>query len=319
MFIDTTRIHLKAGNGGNGCNSFHRHKMHRRGRPDGGEGGDGGDVVIVSDRNIQTLLDFQYKRHFKAHTGGHGSSNKKRGRDGENCTVRVPPGTVIIDNYTHEVLRDLSSDNQSVVVARGGKGGRGNSRFRPATDGEAGEEKDVILELKLIAEVGIVGYPNAGKSTLISGISNTKPKIASYPFTTKEPMLGVVKTEERDFVVADIPGLIKGAHLGKGLGHQFLRHVERTKVLLHLVDIAAVDGRDPVSDYHSLNEELGLYNKRLLKKTQILALNKIDLPQAEKNLEGFCSKIKEKIYPISALRKEGLDELISAVLEVLQD
>lgn len=317
MFIDRATIHLKAGSGGNGCDSFQRHKMHRRGRPDGGEGGDGGDVIIISDRNIQTLLDFQYKRHFKAQPGGHGSSNKKRGRDGADCIVRVPPGTLIIDAYTGEVLRDLYIDNQSVIVARGGEGGRGNSRFRPAAKGEIGEEKEVILELKLIAEVGIVGYPNAGKSTLISSISNTKPKIASYPFTTREPMLGVVNTQERDFVIADIPGLIKGAHQGKGLGHQFLRHVERTKVLLHLVDVAAVDGRDPVSDYYNLNAELGLYDKRLLKKIQIVACNKMDLPQAEENLKIFKSKIKAKVYPISALKKEGLDELLDAIGEVL--
>jgi len=317
MFIDTTRIHLKAGNGGNGCNSFLRTKIHRRGKPNGGEGGDGGDIVVVSDRNIQTLLDFRYRQHFTAKPGRHGSSNHKRGKDGEDSIIRVPPGTVIIDLHTREVLRDLTGVNQSVVVARGGKGGRANSRFRLATEGEPGEKRDVIFELKLIAEVGIVGYPNAGKSTLISSISNTRPKIASYPFTTKEPMLGVVNRDERDFVVADIPGLIKGAHLGKGLGHQFLRHVERTRVLLHLIDMAAVDGRDPVMDYHSLNEELGLYNKRLLKKVQIVACNKMDLPQAEENLKRFSSEIKKEIYPISALNKEGLEKLVCAITEVL--
>lgn len=317
MFIDTTKVHLKAGNGGSGCNSFQKIKMHRRGRPDGGEGGHGGDVVVISDRNIQTLLDFRYRQHFKAQSGKHGSSNKKRGKDGQDCIIRVPPGTVIIDAYTHKVLRDLSDDNQSVIVTRGGEGGKSNSKFKPATPGQIGEEKEVLLELKLIAEVGIVGYPNAGKSTLISSISNTRPKIASYPFTTKEPMLGVVKKDERDFVVADIPGLIKGAHQGRGLGHQFLRHIERTKVLLHLVDIAAVDGRDPVSDYYSLNEELGLYDKRLLKKVQIVACNKMDLSGAEEKLEVFKTKVKEEVYPISALKKEGLDELISAILKVL--
>ncbi len=317
MFIDRTTIHLKAGDGGNGCNSFQKHKMHRRGRPDGGEGGDGGSVIVISDRNIQTLLDFQYRRHFKAQPGRHGSSNKKRGRDGEDCIIKVPPGTVIIDAHKRVVLRDLSSDNQSVTVARGGRGGSGNSRFRPAVPGEGGEERDVLLELKLIADVGIVGYPNAGKSTLISSISNTRPKIASYPFTTKKPMLGVVMLEESNFVIADIPGLIKGAHQGKGLGHQFLRHIERTKVLLHLVDMASVDGRDPVSDYHSLNDELGLYSGRLLKKTQIIAGNKMDLPQAKANLRNFEAEIKREVYPISALKREGLDELISAIARIL--
>jgi GTP-binding protein len=314
MFIDTTKIHLKAGNGGNGCNSFHKTKPNSRGSPDGGEGGDGGDIIIISDRNNQTLLDFRYNKHFKAQPGRHASSNHKKGRDGEDCAIRVPPGTVIINADTREVLRDLTGDGQSVIVARGGKGGSGNSRFRPATDGQAGEELDVVLELKFIAEVGIVGYPNAGKSTLISSISNTHPKVASYPFTTKRPMLGVVMKEERDFVVADIPGLIKGAHKGRGLGHQFLRHVERTKVLLHLIDMAAVDGRDPVSDYLSLNEELGLYSKKLLKKTQIIACNKMDLPEAQKNMELFRSKVDKKIYPISALGKDGLEDLLTAIM-----
>ena len=317
MFIDTTKIHLKAGNGGNGCNSFHKTKPNTRGSPDGGEGGDGGDIVIISDRNIQTLLDFQYKRHFKARPGRHGSSNHKKGRDGEDCVIRVPPGTVILDAMTREVLRDLAENDQSVIVARGGDGGSANSRFRPAMDGEAGEERDVALELKLIAEVGIVGYPNAGKSTLISSISNTRPKVASYPFTTKRPMLGVVMREERDFVVADIPGLIKGAHKGRGLGHQFLRHVERTKVLIHLVDMGGVDGRDPAGDYFTLNEELGLYSKRLLKKTQVIAANKMDLPQAEENLKAFRSKVGKEVYAISALNKKGLDGLISAIIAVL--
>lgn len=317
MFIDRTSIHLKAGDGGDGCNSLHKTKINRRGSPDGGEGGDGGDVTFVSDRNIQTLLDFQYTKHFKSQSGKHGSSNKKRGRDGEDRIVRVPPGTVIIDAGTREVLRDLCADSQNVMVVRGGKGGRGNSKFRPATPGETGEERDVILELKFIAEVGIIGYPNAGKSTLLSSISNTRPKIANYPFTTKEPMLGVVKRDERDFVVADIPGLIKGAHLGKGLGHQFLRHIERTKLLVHLIDIAAVDGRDPVNDYRSLNEELSLYNTRLLKKRQIIACNKMDLPEARKNLDVFVAEVKTPVYPISAMKKDGLDELISAIIEAL--
>jgi GTP-binding protein len=317
MFIDTTRIHLKAGDGGNGCNSFHRTLVNRRGKPDGGEGGDGGDIIFLSDRNIQTLLDFQYRQHFKASHGRHGSSNKKSGRDGEDLTVRVPPGTVILDGATGEVLRDLSEPGQSVIVARGGSGGRGNSRYREATAGAPGEEKDVVLELKLIADVGIVGHPNAGKSTLISAISNTRPKVASYPFTTKRPMLGVVKTEDRDFVVADIPGLIKGAHAGRGLGHRFLRHVERTKLLIHLVDMAGADGRDPSEDFASLNEELGLYSRKLLKKRQIVAANKMDLPEASAKLEAFREKVKADVYPISALKKEGLEELISAIEKAL--
>jgi len=318
MFIDKAKIHLKAGDGGNGCSSMLRTKMNRRGSPDGGAGGDGGSVIILSDRNIQTLLDFQYNRHFKARSGRHGSSNRKHGANGEDCIVRVPPGTVIYDAATNDVLRALSFDSQKVLVARGGKGGRGNSRFRPALGGEHGQKRDVILELKLIAEVGIVGYPNAGKSTLISNISNTRPKIASYPFTTKEPVLGAVTTEYRDFIVADIPGLIKGAHRGRGLGHQFLRHVERTKVLLHLVDIAGVDGRDPVSDYNTLIEELGLYSRKLLRKPQIIACNKMDLPQAWENLERLKRETGKDVHPVSALKKDGLDELIKAILDVLK-
>jgi len=317
MFIDTSKIHLKAGDGGNGCNSVHKTKPNTHGSPNGGEGGDGGNIVVISDRNIQTLLDFQYKRHFKAKSGKHGSSNHKKGRDGEDCIIRVPPGTVIIDAGMNEVLRDLDAAGQRVVVARGGRGGRANSRYRLAKEGEKGEVRDVILELKLIAEVGIVGYPNAGKSTLISSVSNTRPKVASYPFTTKQPMLGVIMRDEKDFVIADIPGLIKGAHVGRGLGHKFLRHIERTKVLLHLVDMAAVDGRDPVSDYFSLNEELGLYSKRLLKKPQIVACNKMDLPQAQENIKIFREKVDKEVYPISAVNKEGLDELINAVISVL--
>ncbi len=317
MFIDTTRIHLKAGDGGKGCESFNRTKFNRRGSPDGGMGGNGGDIKIIADRNIQTLLDFKYRQHFKADRGRNGSSNNKNGPCGKDTIIHVPPGTVILDNETNEVLRDLSEDSQSVTVAKGGTGGRGNSRFRHANPGEPGEERTVRLELRLIADVGIIGFPNAGKSTLISKISNTRPKIASYPFTTKEPTLGVVKTKTQDIVVADIPGLIKGAHRGRGLGHQFLRHVERTKLLLHLVDIAAVDGRDPINDYNDINEELALYSRRLKRKKQIIACNKIDLPQAQENLERFASKLQQKVYPISALNRQGLEQLVSAIEEAM--
>ncbi len=317
MFIDTTRIQLKAGDGGNGCNSFLRTSPSTRGKPNGGPGGGGGDIIVIADRNIQTLLDFRYQQHFTADRGLHGSSNTKKGRSGAERIIRVPPGTVIIDSKTRKVLRDLSENNQRVVVARGGDGGKGNSRFRPSTKGEPGEELEVILELKLIAEVGIVGYPNAGKSTLISSISKTRPKVASYPFTTKAPMLGVVRTDKKDFIIADIPGLIKGAHAGKGLGHTFLKHVERTKILLHLVDLAGVDGRDPVQDYKSLSEELGLYSKKLLKKKQIIALNKIDLPEAAGNLERFKSNVSDKVYLVSALEKRGLADLLEALGDAL--
>lgn len=313
MFIDTTKIHLKAGDGGNGCNSIVKTSPNTRGKPTGGEGGDGGSIIVIADRNMQTLLDYRYNKHFKAPSGKHGSSNHKKGREGEDRIIRVPPGTVIIDAESREVLRDLNENGQRVIVVRGGKGGRANSKFREAQPGDPGEVRDVVLELKLIAEIGIVGYPNSGKSTLIACVSNTRPKVAMYPFTTKQPMLGVIAREDKDFIIADIPGLIKGASAGRGLGHQFLRHIERTRILLHLVDMGGVDGRDPVKDYESINEELGLYNKRLLKKPQIIACNKMDLPKSADNLKKFKEKIRKPVYPISALHKEGLEELLNAL------
>ncbi|OGW85815.1 MAG: hypothetical protein A2987_05970 [Omnitrophica bacterium RIFCSPLOWO2_01_FULL_45_10] len=319
-FIDEVKVYVRAGDGGDGCNSIYRDRFNRQGRPDGGDGGRGGDIIFESDVNIQTLLDFQYRQHLKAESGAHGGSNHKNGRRGEDLHIKVPPGTVIKDAKTGLTLRDLTVAGESVVAAKGGEGGRGNSRNRPREKGSPGEEKTLALELKLIADVGIVGFPNAGKSTLISKVSAARPKIANYPFTTKEPMLGVVKVHEgRTFVMADIPGLIEGAHEGRGLGHRFLRHIERTKVLVHLIDIAGVDARDPSSDYVALNNELASYSKELKAKPQITALNKIDLPSAKINLERFKEKFRRlKVYPVSAVTGEGLKELITAIYKKLK-
>lgn len=315
MFIDEARVYVKAGKGGDGCQSFYRDKWNRIGRPDGGPGGDGGDIVFTADQNIQTLLDFQYRQHLEAESGAHGSSNHKKGKRGTDLIIKVPAGTIIKDAGNNGlVLRDLASIGDSVIIAKGGRGGHGNSRNRPREKGAQGEEKTVLLELKLIADAGIIGYPNAGKSTLISRISSAHPKVANYPFTTKEPVLGVVKLHEEDtFVVAEIPGLIEGAHEGRGLGDRFLRHVERTKILIHLVDIAAFEGRDPVLDYKNLNRELLLYSKELAKKPQIVALNKIDIPEAKDNIKRFKKSYpKIKVCPISAATGEGISALLEA-------
>jgi GTP-binding protein len=320
MFIDEVRIYVKAGNGGDGCNSLYRDRVIRLGRPDGGFGGNGGDVIIEADGNIHTLLDFQYQQHFRAPSGLHGSSNHKKGARGEALHIKVPPGTLIKDDLTGLILRDLVKIGDSVVIARGGMGGRGNSRGREALKGESGEEKTLRFELKLVADVGIVGYPNAGKSTLISKISSARPKIANYPFTTKEPTLGVVKLyEDEVIVVSDIPGLIEGAHKGKGLGHKFLRHIERTKILLHLIDVAAIDCRDPYSDYINLNKELKLYSAELAKKPQMIVLNKIDCPQAKDNLKEFRKRLRgKKFFTISAATGEGIKEMLKEVHKELK-
>ncbi len=320
MFIDQAKIHVKAGNGGNGCNSYFHDTRVEHGKPNGGDGGDGGDVIITSDPGIYTLLDFQYNRHFKAEGGKHGSSNDKSGARGQDCIIRVPVGTVVYDLATDCLVRDFNEPGLKVVVARGGKGGHGNNRKRDAESGEEGQELDLLLNLKLIADVGIVGFPNAGKSTLISKISNATPKIASYPFTTKAPTLGVVRDLDLDseFIVADIPGLIEGAHEGKGLGDRFLKHVERTKILIHLVDMAGVDGRNPCSDYEVINKELKAFSQELAKKKQILVANKMDLDAAKANMEVFKKRFKRKIFEISALESKGLEALLEEIVKNLK-
>ena len=313
MFIDQVKIFVKGGNGGKGCQSLYRDKYTRRGIPDGGDGGKGADIIVRADRNLFTLLDLRYKKHFYGDHGGHGSGKNKKGKGAEEIIIRVPPGTVIRDFKTDCILRDLDKDGEVVIVARGGKGGLGNRHRMEATVGEPGEEKELLFDLKLIAEAGVVGFPNVGKSTLISSISNAHPKIAAYPFTTKSPVLGVVKSDKKIFVIADIPGLIEGSSYGRGLGDKFLRHVERTKVLIHLIDMAGFEGRDPLEDYRIISAELQNYSKEVSKKPHVIAANKMDLDGAEENLERFKKVIKKKVYPISALKKEGLEELIEAV------
>jgi GTP-binding protein len=317
MFIDQAKIYVKAGSGGKGCRSFYLDKYNRVGIPDGGDGGRGADVIIKSDRNLHTLLDFKYNRHFIGSNGAHGSGKNKKGRNASNLIIRVPCGTTVRDLKADCLLRDLDKDQEQVIVAHGGKGGLGNRHRREVTQGEPGEEKELLLDLRLIAEVGVVGFPNVGKSTLISNISNARPKIAPYPFTTRSAVLGVVNYPDRTFVAADIPGLIEGSSQGRGLGDRFLRHIERTKILIHLLDMSGFEGRDPVKDYTTINKELQNYGKDVIKKPQIIAANKMDLEGADLNLERFKRAIKKKVYRISALKKEGLEELIEAVVRRL--
>jgi len=318
MFIDNALIKARAGSGGKGCHSFYRDKYTRKGIADGGDGGKGADIIIIADRNLHTLLDFKYNRHFTGSHGGHGSGKQKKGRDAPAVVMRVPVGTVIRDAATDCILADLEKDADRVVVAKGGKGGMGNRHRMDATPGEPGEEKELALDLKLIADVGVIGFPNVGKSTLISNISNAHPKVAAYPFTTKSPVLGVVNYQDDKFVIADIPGLIEGSSHGRGLGDKFLRHVERTKILLHMVDISGFEGRDPVSDFKTINKELREYGKQVALKKQIICANKIDLDSSRVNLERFRKIIKKKVYPISALNKQGLEELVEAIARKVQ-
>ena len=326
--MDTARIQVKAGNGGNGCISFRREKFVPRGGPDGGDGGNGGNVVLIATLGMSTLIDLHHNPRQVADNGGHGTGKQRDGADGVDCVVKVPAGTIIRDFNTSELLADLTAPDQSVVVARGGIGGKGNARFKSSTfqaprvaeKGEPGEEREISLEVKLIADIGLVGYPNAGKSTLLARTSAATPKIAAYPFTTLRPNLGVVRiNREQNFVLADIPGLIEGAHKGAGLGHQFLRHIERTKMLIHVIDLSATDGRDPIKDYEQLNLELGHYNALLTKLPQIIAVNKIDMPEAKANLtrveEYFGNR---KIFPISAITGDGVNSLMQQAYRSLQ-
>lgn len=317
MFIDSGKIYVRAGNGGKGCQSLYRDKYTRQGIPNGGDGGNGADIVIRADRNLHTLLDFQYKRHFYGLNGRHGSGKDKRGKGAPNLVILVPAGTLIKDINTGCLLRELNQDQEEFTVAQGGKGGLGNRHHRQATDGQPGEERELLLDLKLIADAGMVGFPNAGKSTLISQISNAHPKIAAYPFTTKFPVLGVVRVDDSSFVIADIPGLIEGSSRGKGLGDKFLKHLERTRVLVHLIDMAGGEGRDPIQDYKAINNELKNYSKEVYGKPQIIAANKMDLENAVLNLQRFNKAVKKKVYPISALKKEGLGELIDGIRKKL--
>lgn len=335
MFLDTAKVSVKAGRGGDGMVAFRREKYVANGGPWGGDGGRGGDVIFVVNEGLRTLMDFRYNRHFKAKAGEKGMTKGMHGRGAENLYVSVPQGTTVRDAQTGKVIADLVKNGQEFIVAHGGRGGRGNIRFatprNPAPEisenGEPGEERELALELKILADVGLVGFPSVGKSTLLSVITAAKPKIGAYHFTTIVPNLGMVRTKSGDsFAVADLPGLIEGASQGVGLGTQFLRHIERTRVILHVIDMSASEGRDPYEDYLAINKELETYNLRLLERPQIIVANKMDMPQAAENLEQFKEKLdanygefddKPQIFPISGIAHQGLDALLDATAQLL--
>ena len=331
MFLDEVKIFVRSGDGGNGLVAFRREKYVPKGGPAGGDGGRGANVVFIVDEGLRTFMDYRYQKKFVAPSGENGMSKGMHGRKSKDLYLKVPPGTVIRDTDTGEVLADLVEHEQEVIVARGGRGGRGNCRFATpsnpapeiAENGEPGEERNLTLELKLMADVGLVGFPSVGKSTLLSIISKAKPKIADYHFTTLAPNLGVVETKDhRSFVMADLPGLIEGASQGVGLGHQFLRHIERTKVIVHVVDMSATDGRDPYEDYKIINQELGEYNMRLLERPQIVVANKMDIPAAQENLEEFKAKLavdgeEVDIVEISAFTRTNVDNLLYKISDIL--
>ena len=330
MFTDYTKIIIKSGDGGNGAISFRREKYVAAGGPDGGDGGKGGDIYFQVDKDKNTLIDFRYNKKYKASNGVNGSGNNCNGKYGEDLYIKVPIGTIIKDVETGKIIADLSKPNQVELVLKGGRGGRGNSHFatptrqvpRFAEDGERGEEKEVILELKLLADVGLLGFPNVGKSTFLSVVTDARPKIANYHFTTLEPNLGVVKTKNGDgFVIADIPGIIEGASEGVGLGTQFLRHVERTRLLLHFLDVSGQEGRNPVDDFYVINKELKKYSEKLSQRKQIIVANKIDVMQDDtllKQVEEVAKKEGLELYKISAVTKQGIEELIAHVSELLK-
>ena len=327
MFVDQVKVYVK---GGDGIVAFRREKYVPKGGPAGGDGGKGGDVVFEVDEGLRTLMDFRYKKHFKAIRGEHGMSKNQHGRNADDMVIKVPPGTVVTDDDTKQVIADLTEHGQRGVIARGGRGGRRHSRFatpaNPAPqlseNGEPGKERYIVLELKVLADVGLVGFPSVGKSTLLSVVSSAKPKIADYHFTTLVPNLGMVETDDgRSFVMADLPGLIEGAHQGVGLGHQFLRHIERTRVIVHVIDMSGLEGRDPYDDYLTINQELSEYNLRLTERPQIIVANKMDMPQAAENLEAFKEKLTDDypVFPVSAVTREGLRELLFEVANQLEN
>ena len=331
QFIDRVKISVRAGDGGNGKSSFRREKYVPKGGPNGGDGGRGADIVFEVDRNLNTLLNFRYKRKFEGERGGHGDVKNQVGRSAEPLIIKIPAGTLIKDAATGEVLADLVADGQRATIARGGRGGRGNARFKSASRraptfaeyGEPGESRELQLELKLLADVGLVGYPSVGKSSLIAAVSDARPEIADYHFTTLTPVLGVVRTDyEKSFVIADIPGLIEGAADGVGLGHDFLRHIERTRLLLHIVDASGLEGRDPVDDYRKINAELRRYSEQLTERPQILVANKIDLPTSADHLPRLQELAESeglKFFAISAATHEGLRELMKYVGQWIEE
>ncbi len=329
-FIDEAIITVRSGDGGNGCLSFRREKYVPLGGPDGGDGGKGGDVTLVSSQDRRTLYPFRFKHEFTAQRGGGGEGRQRTGKSGSDLVIEVPPGTIVRDAETGDIIKDFCLPGESFIIARGGRGGKGNTHFKSSTHrtprfaqpGEAGEVKQLKLELKLLADVGIIGFPNAGKSTLISVISAARPKIADYPFTTLVPNLGVVKAGDREpFVVADIPGLIAGAHTGAGLGIHFLRHIERTRMLVHLIDASAIDPEKPLEAYDAINTELSSYSPDLARKPQIIALNKLDLPGTEERARAFKAALKKrsKLYLISAATVKGVDQLLAQISNRLDE
>jgi len=331
QFVDYVKIKVKAGDGGRGCVSFRREKYVPRGGPDGGDGGRGGHIIFKATDQLNTLLDLKYRREYRAEKGQHGKGKKMHGRNGKDCLVAVPVGTVIKDSHTEDILADLDRSGSEAVIARGGRGGLGNAHFatptrqapRFAQKGEEGETRDLIIELKLLADVGLIGLPNAGKSTLLSVISSARPKIAEYPFTTLVPVLGVVKLENyRSFVVADIPGLIEGAHRGVGLGFQFLRHIERTSILLHLIDISEMGEGDPTENFMRINKELELYNPLLMKRPQVVVGTKSDIAGDSTRLNmllRYCREEGIHFFTVSAVLGKGIRQLISYLSVQLRD
>ena len=328
MFVDEVIVDVKAGNGGDGCTAFRREKYIPMGGPFGGNGGKGADIIFKVDLGLKTLLDLRYKKLIKGNKGANGLGSNKNGKNAENIIIKVPQGTTVTDMDTGLILADLTKENDEVVVAKGGRGGRGNTAFATATNpapnfsenGEPGEERKLKVELKLLADVGFVGMPSVGKSTLISKISRAKPKIAAYHFTTLSPNLGVVKTKDnRVFVAADLPGLIEGASKGDGLGDQFLKHIERTRVIAHIIDMSAIEGRDPYEDYVKINKELEEFNPKILKKPQIIIANKMDMESAKENLKKFKEKVSDKVYEISAINGDGISDVLCAIADKLDE
>lgn len=327
MFVDEITINVKAGNGGNGCVAFRHEKFVEKGGPSGGNGGRGGDIIFVGDKGLTTLIDFKFHRIIKAKSGQNGMPKDCFGADSDDVYVRVPLGTVVTDLATNAIIADITKDKEEVIIAKGGNGGRGNASFansrvtapKVCEKGLPGEEKELKLELKMLADVGLVGFPSVGKSTLLSVVSAAKPKIAAYHFTTLAPNLGVVRVKDgRSFVMADLPGLIEGASNGLGLGFRFLKHVERTRVLVHVIDMAGIDGRDPYEDYVKINEELGSYDPLLLKRPQVICANKMDMPESKENLEKFMGKVDVPVIPISAYTKDNLDELLYKIADLIE-
>ncbi|WP_288947308.1 GTPase ObgE [uncultured Megasphaera sp.] len=330
MFIDRARIFVQSGKGGDGMSSFRREKFVPKGGPDGGDGGHGGNVVLVADRNVNTLVDFRFRRLFKAKPGGKGQGANCYGRNAEDLLITVPLGTIVKDEESGQIIADLSHDGQQAVVAKGGRGGRGNWHFRSSSNrtptfaerGEPGEERWLRLELKVLADIGLLGYPSVGKSSILRKVSAAQPEVAAYHFTTLNPILGVVDlSDHRSFVMADIPGLIEGASEGVGLGHDFLRHIERTKILVHVLDVSGMEGRDPIEDYEKINEELRKYSEKLSRKKQIIAANKIDMLGDSDNLERLKAYMDERgqeVYPICAMTGEGLEVLLERLWDLLE-